>query len=349
VYLSERKRSEFHDLRAQARTQLGDFAGAIRDTNVYLRWLQTDFTSRNIAQIAVLRVKFETALEEQELGRMSAEARAAKLAASRQSLATNVIGLSAALIVSTSLFGTWLWRRRREIEHVKQTAQQRLAAIGQLTGGIAHDFNNHLSVILQGIWMLASQSSIKGDPTAVNLLNGIERTSTICADITSQLLSFARQQNLKPEAIQMNAFLVAVLPALKQALGAASTIQIAVESPEPKVWADRRQLTSALLNLIVNARDAMHQGGTVSMRVGHGAPHAVLITMADDGCGMTPEVLAHAIEPFYTTKPVGCGSGLGLSMVQGFATQSGGTLEIASEPTRGTTVSLRLPAAEASE
>ena len=115
----------------------------------------------------------------------------------------------------------------------------------------------------------------------------------------------------------------------------------------PAAWVDRRQLTAALLNVAANARDAMLHGGRFTVRAYSEDGRWIRIDMTDEGCGMAPEVLAHAIEPFYSTKAVGHGSGLGLSMVEGFATQSGGSLALVSELNRGTTVSLWLPTAGA--
>jgi signal transduction histidine kinase len=122
-------------------------------------------------------------------------------------------------------------------------------------------------------------------------------------------------------------------------------MRLKIEQPGPVAWADQRLLTAALLNLVSNARDAMSGGGTVSIQAATDVNRRIRLDVIDEGCGMTPEVLARAVEPFYSTKAVGSGSGLGLSVVEGFASQSGGALAIQSESNRGTTVSLWLPAA----
>ena len=182
------------------------------------------------------------------------------------------------------------------------------------------------------------------DSVACDLVSQARRSSEICADITSQLLSFARQQNLVPEAVRLGACLADLRPLLERTVGSAAGLYIEVEEPEPVAWADPRQLSAALLNLVTNARDAMISGGKILIRVCNDSGRRVRLDVVDDGCGMASDILARAIEPFFTTKPVGRGSGLGLSMVDGFATQSGGALSVSSVLHRGTTVSLWLPA-----
>ena len=240
----------------------------------------------------------------------------------------------------------WLWHRRKLAAKAREAAAAQMAAIGRLTGGIAHDFNNLLSVLQQAIGLVSQPGIGRRRQTALDLLRQAHHATEICADITSQLLSFARQQNLKPEAVEMEGFLTDMLPLLKGMAGTAVKLKVEIQQPALVAWVDRRQLTAAILNLGANARDSMSNGGTLTLRASRRrGDRRIRIDVIDEGCGMPPDVLARAIEPFYSTKPVGQGSGLGLSMVQGFATQSGGSLTIASEPNRGTTVSLWLPAA----
>jgi signal transduction histidine kinase len=334
-----------YGLRGQVRAQLADPVGALEDTTVYLHWLQNNLLVRNVGQIAVTRAKYEAAVNEQQLGRLRAESANAKLASSRQLLQMNVIVLVMVLLLSTALLSTWVRRRRRETERVAQAAEERLAAMGQVTGGIAHDFNNQLTVLQQATWLLSSHPSVTADARARELLSDIRQSGVACAEITAQMLSFARQQNLKPEPVALEEFLLTLRPTFEALAGGGIEIRIEIGTPAPVALVDVRQLTAALLNLVGNARDAMPGGGTLWIRAHVSAPQCVQISVVDSGCGMSEEVLARAIEPFYSTKPVGRGSGLGLSMVQGFATQSGGALSVSSVLNVGTTVQLTLPAA----
>lgn len=337
--------ARFYGLRGEVRAQMGDTAGALADTSVYLHWLQDNLLVRNVGQIAVTRAKFEAAVNEQQLGRLRAESTSASLAASRKSLQMNVIVLVLVLLMSTALLGMWVRRRRQETERVARAAEERLAAMGQVTGGIAHDFNNQLTVLQQATWLLSSHPALASDARGRELLADIRQSGLACAEITAQMLSFARQQNLKPEPVPLEEFLTTLRATFDTLAGPGIELRYAIASPEPVALVDPRQLTAALLNLVGNARDAMAAGGVLWIRAQHEDATRVQLSVVDNGSGMSPEVLARAIEPFYSTKPVGRGSGLGLSMVEGFATQSGGSLSISSVPNVGTTIVLTLPAA----
>ena len=339
-----RMRWRFHRLRAQALTRIGDVAAAARDENYCLDALEADRSARSAEQLALLHVKFETSFKDEELARSRAEMQAAELTISRQAFIRNAVIGAAVLAVVTVLFATRMWSRRKLAVDARKAAEQQLAAVGRLTGGIAHDFNNLLSVMLQALWLLGRRASVAEDSVACDLVSQARRSSEICADITSQLLSFARQQNLVPEAVRLGACLADLRPLLERTVGSAAGLYIEVEEPEPVAWADPRQLSAALLNLVTNARDAMISGGKILIRVCNDSGRRVRLDVVDDGCGMASDILARAIEPFFTTKPVGRGSGLGRSMVDGFATQSGGALSVSSVLHRGTTVSLWLPA-----
>jgi signal transduction histidine kinase len=347
VDLPKHTRSSIYSARGRARAQLGDPVGALRDTNLYVKSLEDDRQARGADQLALLKVMFDTTLKGEELARVRAETRAAELATSRQAFIRNLVAASAIFAVAAVPLGMWSWHRRKLAVESGKAAEQRLAAIGRLTGGIAHDFNNLLGVLQQAIGMLEHRESVAGDAAAIDLVRQARQANQICADITSQLLSFSRQQNLQPEVVEMDRYLSDVQSLLERAAGTAVKLQVEMQEPRPVAWVDRRQLTAALLNLVANARDAMSSGGTLTVRASAEVDQRVRIDVIDKGCGMLPEVLTRATEPFYSTKAVGHGTGLGLSMVQGFATQSGGTLAIASEPNRGTTVSLWLPAAAA--
>jgi len=346
VDLPKRTQSAIYSLRGQAKARLGDTLGALRDTNLYVKSLEDERQARSADQSALLKLMFDTALKSEELAKVRAEARVAEMAASRQTFIRNLFIVSTILLVATVPLGMWSWHRRKVVVGARRAAEDRLVALGQLTGGIAHDFNNLLGVLYHTIGLLGRRQSVAGDPVALDLVQQAQQASEIGAEITSQLLSFARQQNLKPEAVSMSAFLLDVRPLLVSAAGSMMTVQVETQDANSVAWVDRRQLTAALLNLVANSRDAMSD--TFIVRAYTDVGRRIRIDAIDRGCGMTPAVLARALEPFYSTKAVGAGSGLGLSTVQGFVGQSGGSLEIISEPNRGTTVSLWLPAAGAS-
>ncbi len=235
---------------------------------------------------------------------------------------------------------------------------QRLESIGQLTGGIAHDFNNLLTVILGNADVL--RRALDGQPQLAEMAAMTARAAERGATLTAQLLAFARRQMLSPRNTDVVALLEELQPLLRRSLGEHMELQIVAD---PGLWPallDPSQLESAVLNLCINARDAMPDGGRVLIEMrnvvleaaygGQGdeiVPGAyVQISITDSGCGMSPEQLARAFEPFFTTKEGGKGSGLGLSMVYGFVRQSSGHIRIYSELGAGTIVKLFLPRAE---
>jgi PAS domain S-box-containing protein len=230
---------------------------------------------------------------------------------------------------------------------------QKMESVGQLTGGIAHDFNNLLTVVIGNLDALIAGVAAEQRPTAESALRAAERG----AGLVRQLLAFSRRQMLRPETVALNRIAADMDDLLRRTLG--EEIQI-VTRLTPDLWpalADRSQLESAVLNLAINARDAMPGGGTLTIETSnvrlddeYAARNAevvpgdyALLAVTDTGTGMAPEVLERAVEPFFTTKELGKGSGLGLSMIFGFAKQSGGHLKLYSEPGHGTTVRLYLP------
>jgi PAS domain S-box-containing protein len=230
---------------------------------------------------------------------------------------------------------------------------QRLDAIGQLTGGVAHDFNNLLTVISGNLQLLEDDTlGLERGPIIQSALRAVGNG----AALTRKLLAFARRQHLSPRPIAPRAWLTDLSALLTRTLGEAVRIRIECTSPLPEVFADPGELDAALVNLALNARDAMPRGGELTIAAGAyeggDAPTVELapgryveISVTDTGIGMAPDVLARALEPFYTTKSAGKGSGLGLSMVYGFVKQSGGTMAVDSQLGYGTRVALYLPAA----
>ncbi|MFM0572473.1 PAS domain S-box protein [Paraburkholderia caledonica] len=231
---------------------------------------------------------------------------------------------------------------------------QKMESLGQLTGGVAHDFNNLLAVMSNGLDALSLRAQGHAD---LRMLETMQRAVARGATLTQQLLSFARQQPLKVEKCNLNAVIRGFEAVLRRAADGMIGLEVRPE-PEPRpVLLDVARFESALLNLVVNARDAMPQGGKIVIAVGNivldeGAAGTlapgpyVRVAVADTGSGMSPEVAARAFDPFFTTKEMGKGTGLGLSQVYGFIAQSGGDVLIDSEPGRGTTVSIYLPVAE---
>jgi signal transduction histidine kinase/ActR/RegA family two-component response regulator len=232
---------------------------------------------------------------------------------------------------------------------------QRLDSLGQLTGGIAHDFNNLLTVISGNLQLLEAGAVDRAD--AGEVIASATRAVDRCTSLTRKLLGFARRRRLLPTAVQPEHTLAGVADMLRRTLGEGITLTVDCPPGVPAVYADPGELDTALVNLAINARDAMPSGGKLMISVhertlsaaieelGLAAGRYVVFEVADTGSGMSREVMSHALEPFFTTKDVGKGSGLGLSMVYGFVRQSGGQLSIDSEPGRGTRVDLMLPVA----
>jgi signal transduction histidine kinase len=250
-----------------------------------------------------------------------------------------------------------LERQRAAIDELNQklTQSQKMEAMGQLTGGVAHDFNNLLTVILGNAEHLAEKLAAHKElhGIAESIATAAERGS----DLTRSLLAFARKQPLMPRDIDIGQKIVGMEQLLRRTLGEHIECEFRLDENLWQASVDPGQLASALLNLVLNARDAMPSGGKLTVEVqntsldesdvdvnGEARPgDYVMVAMTDTGTGMTTEVAGRAFEPFFTTKEVGKGTGLGLSMVYGFAQQSGGSMQIRSEPGHGTAVKLFFP------
>jgi signal transduction histidine kinase len=241
---------------------------------------------------------------------------------------------------------------------VRAAHAERMQALGQLAGGIAHDFNNILQAV-QGAASLIDRRAAGGDESTRRFARMILEATGRGASITRRLLAFARRGELRAEPVEPKALLQDLRDVLSHTLGSPIAVTVDIADSVPALLADKGQLETALVNLATNARDAMPNGGTLRFGgavevVADGANNLpdlrpgryVRLTISDDGTGMDRTMLARASEPFFTTKPVGQGTGLGLSMVKGFAEQSGGGMTINSAPGRGTVVILWLPAAD---
>jgi len=241
---------------------------------------------------------------------------------------------------------------RRQAEAALRQAQK-MEAMGKLTGGIAHDFNNLLAVI-GGSFELLRKRLPPSDPRTESLIeNGLQATRR-GAGLVQRLLSFARKQELRPSAVALPDLVIGMRELLKRSVETNISIDLRFPLDLPQAYVDANQLEMVLINLVVNARDAMPDGGSICIEgqsrtaaeAGRiDAPGYVILIVRDDGIGMEPEVLARATDPFFTTKGPGNGTGLGLSMAHGLAEQSGGRLQIHSRPGKGTTVEIWLPIA----
>ncbi len=248
-------------------------------------------------------------------------------------------------------FGRDVTEQVRAEEALRQS--QKLEVVGQLTGGVAHDFNNLLTVLRSSVDLLRRPNL--AEERRRRYLDAISDTVDRAAKLTSQLLSFARRQALKPETFDARERVRSIADMLDSVTGARIRVVVKLRDEPCHVRADASQFETALVNMAINARDAMEGEGTLTLQVHDGNPlppirgHAgsggafVAVSLTDTGTGITTERLTHIFEPFFTTKGTGKGTGLGLSQVFGFAKQSGGDIDVASEPGRGTTFTLFLP------
>lgn len=248
---------------------------------------------------------------------------------------------------SGQILGTLLdVTERRQLEE-QLTQARKMEAVGQLTGGVAHDFNNLLTVVLGNADILLRR--VDGQPALVKHLAAIRAATERGQTLTRQLLAFSRRDKLNPQVVDLNQLISGFVPLLQQAVGDGVEIEASLSPDRPRAKVDPTHLETALLNLAVNARDAMGGRGRITItseavRAVDGADAFALVRMSDAGPGMPPEVAARIFEPFFTTKDVGKGSGLGLSQVYGFVTQSGGQVSVHSVEGQGAAFELRLPA-----
>ncbi len=244
--------------------------------------------------------------------------------------------------------------RQKTEEQLRQA--QKMEAVGQLTGGLAHDFNNLLTGITGSLELLATRIEQGRLADTTRYIVAAQGAASRAAALTHRLLAFSRRQTLAPETVDANRLVAGMEELIRRTVGPAITVEIAYTAELWTVLVDPNQLENALLNLCINARDAMPDGGTLTVgtanrrvddadRPPHELPAGqyVSLCVTDTGTGMTPEVVARAFDPFFTTKPIGQGTGLGLSMIYGFARQSNGQVRISSEVGKGTAMFLYLP------
>ncbi len=247
-------------------------------------------------------------------------------------------------------FGLWFDMTERKQLEQNLLHASKLEAVGRLTGGIAHDFNNMLSVVIGNLDLLSK--SIEGNERAQRRARMAMEGAQRCADLTHRLLAFSRRQPLLASTLDVKAIMPGLLELMRRTLGEHINVTLKADDATWPVRVDRAQFEAALLNLAVNARDAMADGGDLTITIENKAVDDsaraepgdyVVISVADTGTGMPPEVLEKVFEPFFTTKESGKGTGLGLSMVYGFVQQSNGHIEVDSLPDEGTTIRIFLP------
>jgi nitrogen-specific signal transduction histidine kinase len=258
-----------------------------------------------------------------------------------------------------------LLQLQAEAERAQVEAQlqrtQRLEGLGQLAGGVAHDFNNLIAVISNYATFIAETAAEDGLTEIAADAAQITKAAQRGADLTHQLLAFARREVVRPRPLSLNDVVTDIEQMLRRSIGEHITLDVRLQPGLPSITADPGQLDQVLVNLAVNARDAMPRGGTLTIETRGlavdrdytaGRPHLrtgryVRLRVSDTGTGMPPEVIERAFEPFYTTKPAGKGTGLGLATVYGIITAAGGDLSIYSEPGLGTTFTILMPTTDA--
>ncbi len=276
----------------------------------------------------------------------------AQLAAERTALAELTATLEQRVEQRTADLMKEVAAREKAQEQLRQA--QKMETIGQLTGGVAHDFNNLLMAVMGNLDLLRKR--IPDDARLHRLIDGAVQGAERGASLTQRLLAFARQQDLRAVAVDLRALIQGMGDLLERSLGPRIVLRLDIPEGLPPARIDANQLELAILNLAINARDAMADGGSIDIRVAQYRASAdpalqsgdyLKLSVIDTGKGMTPEILKRAIEPFFSSKPLGKGTGLGLSMVHGLAVQLGGVLQLSSTVGKGTTATLVLPVATA--
>jgi PAS domain S-box-containing protein len=274
----------------------------------------------------------------------------AQLAAERTALAELTATLEQRVEQRTADLMKEVAAREKAQEQLRQA--QKMETIGQLTGGVAHDFNNLLMAVMGNLDLLRKR--IPNDPRLHRLIDGALQGAERGASLTQRLLAFARQQDLRAIPVDLRGLINGMIDLLERSLGPRVGLRLDLPEGLPPARVDANQLELAILNLAINARDAMPDGGSIEIKVAECQAdsdpalrpgHYLKLSVIDNGKGMSPEILKRAVEPFFSSKPLGKGTGLGLSMVHGLAVQLGGSLQLSSTVAKGTTATLILPVA----
>lgn len=317
---------------------------------------EQQLSQRTRERIDYMRIRSEANLSVLELSRLrTTQAQQARAAANDRLTRNFALALFAVLMVVV-LLAAHVVRARRRLERQIERSQH-LDVLGRLTGGVAHDFNNLMTVVCQSMHLLKLQPAVREAPQALALIGEAAEAAQVGGRITQQLLTFARQQPMRVEVLELGAFCSDHRGLFERSLGESIALQMTLPDAPLSIQADRSQLIVALLNLLVNSREATGSRGEVRLRVEQldvigrhsewrklAAGRHALLQIIDQGCGMSAEIRRNALKPFFTTRSEGGGTGLGLSMVEGFVAQSCGQIYLRSEPGAGTTVSMVFPA-----
>ncbi len=353
----ETARGRLELLRARARL----LAASQRHPEAYAVLLESDRVreAQSIARaedtLTFMRARNEAREREGELSRLREQQAQIAARGERDRLVRN-FSLALALLGAASGVLYWAMVRTRRGLEAQVARRQQVEALGKLTGGVAHDFNNLMTIVRQAMGLLRRQPALRASADMMMLVDEADGAAQLGGQITERLLAFARQQPMKPEIVDVAAFIDRQRPLLERSLGPSTALAVRLEPGVGAIRVDPAQLMAALINLLVNARDSMDGQGVASLsvasldnsgrlRAGLDLPvgRYVAIAVSDTGRGMTPETLRQAVTPFFTTKEDSGGVGLGLSSVDGFVNQSGGALQLRSEPGSGTTVTLWFP------
>lgn len=301
-----------------------------------------------------------------QLQKVEAELLRERTATARGLILATSVGAAGGITLVILAVAGWIWNQRRDaLQLAAETAErqqaeaqlrqmQKIEAVGQLTGGIAHDFNNMLTIVISGLSLMRRRLAA-GNTDVLDVADAAIDGAHRAAALTSRLMAFARQQPLEPKPLDVNRLIGGMSDMINRTLGETIALDTILATDLWAVHVDPPQLESALLNLCVNARDAMPASGKLTIETSNihleedarhyalAAGQYVLIAVSDTGTGMMPDVLVRAFDPFFTTKEEGKGTGLGLSQVHGFVKQSGGHVQIYSEPDRGTSIEIYLP------
>ncbi len=316
-----------------------------------VHWVDVRARSQKGARGQILRLTgVSTDITDRKATELEREQLFAELASEREALSRLSETLEQRVKERTSELTTEVRIRERVQEQLLQS--QKMESIGKLTGGVAHDFNNLLMAIMGNLDLL--KKGLPDDPRTQRLIGGAIQGAERGAALTQRMLAFSRQQELHTQATDVGKLLAGMAELLERTLGPRIATRFDVPAGLPPAQIDGNQVELAILNLAINSRDAMPEGGTIDIAAGV-APQDdqqlklgryVWIRVEDTGQGMDPETLNKAVEPFFSTNSIGKGTGLGLSMVHGLAMQLGGRLELASVPGKGTSATLWLPVSE---
>lgn len=349
--------ADLHAVHARVLAGLDRHREAYEALQLAQRVREQQATSRAANQLTFLRARSESQQRERELERLRGE-QAQREAEARNDRTIRNLSIAVVLVTLVAVAVIAVLARRRQQLLLEMTERQNLDALGRLTGGVAHDFNNLMTIIRQAMSLLRMDRGVMASPSARALVDEADSASEVCGRITTQLLTYARQQRMETGEIVVARLFEGHRSMFQRALGERIVLSMTTLDSSCVIRTDSSQLVAAVMNLLANARDAQPHGGLVEIAVRRrdaatrepapaDAPAGplVAISVRDNGHGMPPDVLQQATTPFFTTKSEAGGSGLGLSTVEGFTRQSGGVLRIESAPDRGTLVTMLFPAA----